>query len=71
MLHQTRNYQINYFCGWQYIFSKTFRSQVHQKWGGNLWLQSLCIIGAIGGMVISLAVFVFLISASWELLNHL
>ena len=71
MLPHHRSFQINYLCGWQYCFSPKFRSEVHEKWGDNTWLRSLCILGGLGGMVISLAVFTFVVMAFWEMFNHI
>jgi len=71
MSHHNNYYQINYLCGWQYMFSPKFRSQVHQKWFGNTWLRVTCVLGGLIGMVLSLIFFVFLIAAFWELLNRL
>lgn len=66
MIRPYRHYQINYFCGWQYIFSPIFRNEVHQKWAGNTWDRSLCVIGGISGMVITTGIFAL---AIWAAIN--
>jgi len=71
MLYRDRYYQINYLCGWQYLFSPKFRSQVHQKWFGNMWLRVICVIGGFVGMLLSLVFLFFSMAGFWELLHHL
>ena len=68
---QFRSYEFDYFCGWRYLLSPQFRTRVHSKWGGNLWLRLLCITGGLIGMVISSALTVFLLVAAWYLLTAL
>jgi len=64
MIRPHRHYQINYFCGWQYILSPKFRDEVHQKWAGNAWDRSLCVLGGVSGVVLTTGIFVLVILAA-------
>ncbi len=67
MTLHTRNYQIDYFFGWRYLFSAKFRQQVKQKWGSNFMLRSLFFIGGFTGILLTLTAVVLLILAIWQL----
>ena len=67
MTQYERSYQIDYFCGWRYLFSAKFRDQVKQKWGNNLMLRSLFLIGSFTGILLTSAAAILLIMAIWHL----
>jgi hypothetical protein len=67
MTQYERSYQIDYFCGWRYLFSAKFRDRVKQKWGNNLMLRSLFLIGSFTGMLLTSAAAILLIMAIWHL----
>lgn len=70
MFPRGRNYQIDYFCGWRYIFSPSFRRKVHQKWNANPFTRMACIFGGFFGMVFTSALILFAMLASWHLLTN-
>ena len=67
MTQYERSYQIDYFCGWRYLFSAKFRDQVKQKWGNNLMLRSLFLIGSFTGILLTSAAAILLIMSIWHL----
>ena len=67
MTMHTRSYQIDYFCGWRYLFSAKFRQHVKQKWGSNVLLRSLFFIGGFTGILLSVTASVLLILTIWQL----
>ena len=72
MLQTYRNYRTNqpdYFCGWHYLLSPKFRTKVHQKWGGNPFSESLCIIGGLTGMVLTSGIFILVTMTAWQVLT--
>ncbi len=67
MTMYTRSYQFDYFCGWRYLFSAKFRQQVKQKWGSNIALRSLFLIGGFASILLTLSAAVLIILAIWQL----
>lgn len=63
-----RSYQIDYFCGWRYIFSPAFRVRVHEKWNGNRFARLACVLGGFLGVVLTSALAMFFLAAAWRLL---
>ena len=67
MTQYERSYQIDYFCGWRYLFSAKFRDQIKKKWGNNFTLRSLFLIGSFTGILLTSAATILLIMAIWQL----
>lgn len=65
-----RSYQIDYFCGWRYIFSPAFRKKVHQKWGSNPFTRIICIFGGFFGIVFTSTLILLALMAGWHLLAN-
>jgi hypothetical protein len=67
MFHTYRNMQPDYLCGWRYVFSRSYREKVHEKWGENTITRVMCIIGGIAGMILtsSLAIVLLLYFAGY------
>jgi hypothetical protein len=63
------SYQIDFFCGWRYLFSKDYRAQVRQKWLKNPILQILYLIGSLLSILFTSAIAVFLIRHAWFLIT--
>lgn len=59
------NYQIDFFSGWRYLYSANYREQVKQKWGNNLVLKSLFLIGSFTGILLTSASAVLLVQLIW------
>lgn len=62
-------YQIDFFCGWRYLFSANYREHVKQNWGSNRILQGLYLIGCLIGIIITSYVAVLLIQLIWFLMT--
>lgn len=60
MLIVSRSYQFDYFCGWRYLFSPVYRQHVRQKWGGNMVLKSMFIVGSLVSITFTTAAGVLL-----------
>jgi cytosine/uracil/thiamine/allantoin permease len=63
------HYQIDYFSGWRYLFSSRYRDQVKQKWGKNLILKSMFLIGSVIGILLTSAAAVLLVQLVWFLIT--
>lgn len=67
MYESSRNYQIDYFCGWRYLLSRRFRNRVREQWGGSILKKSVCIFGGVIGMILTTSLTLFFIFSFWEL----
>jgi hypothetical protein len=63
------SYQIDFFCGWRYLFSVKYREYVKQRWGGNLFLQCLFLTGSLLSILFTSAIVVFLIRQVWVMVT--
>jgi hypothetical protein len=70
MFPRGRGYQIDFFCGWRYLFSPTFRKRVHQKWDSNLFTRLACIFGGFFGMIFTSALILLALMAGWNLITN-
>jgi hypothetical protein len=70
MTQYQRSYQIDYFCGWRYLLSPKFRNQARAKWGRNLLLRSLFLLGGFSSILITSTATVLLAMAVWNLLSY-
>lgn len=64
------SYQFDCFCGWRYLFSANYRDLVKQKWGKNLMLQSVCLVGGFVSILVTSAAVVLLIQLAWFLITE-
>jgi hypothetical protein len=69
MFPHGRSYQIDYFCGWRYIFSPSFRKRVHKKWNGNTFTRLACIFGGFFGVIFTTGLILLALMAGWDLLT--
>ena len=69
-MYYHRSYQIDYFCGWRYLLSPSFRAQVRAKWGDNKFHRGLCLIGGFSSILITSTGAVLLAMAVWNLLRN-
>lgn len=67
MIYYDRSYQFDYLCGWRYLFSAKFRAQARQKWGGNIVMRSLFLIGSFTSILLTSAAAVLLLQLIWYL----
>lgn len=65
-----RSYQIDYFCGWRYVLSPSFRDQVRLKWGSNLIQRSLWMVGAVTSIMLTSAGAILLAMMIWYLIQN-
>jgi len=43
--------------GWRYVFSSTFRNEVHRQWKGERWfVVAVDIAGGISGVILSISI---------------
>lgn len=66
----SRSYQIDYFCGWRYLFSANYRNHAKQKWGNNLLLKSLFLVANIFSILLTSAATVLLIQLVWFVITN-
>ena len=65
--HWNKGHQIDYACGWRFLFSSRFRQEVKAKWGGSIWLGSMCLAGGLIGIGITTAIIIILVMGLWEI----
>jgi hypothetical protein len=63
------NYQIDFFCGWRYLFSAIYKDQVKQKWGKNRVLYGLFLFGSFLSILLTSTIAVLLIQYVWFLIT--
>jgi hypothetical protein len=70
MIDYTPSYRFDYFCGWRYLISPTFREQMRVRWGKNLWTRALCSAGIFTSLLITTSAAVLALLACWHLMNE-
>jgi hypothetical protein len=70
MFPRGRSYQIDYFCGWRYIFSPSFRRQVHKKWSANPFTRLMCVVGGCFGIIFTSTLILLALMAGWDLFTN-
>jgi len=70
MFPRGRSYQIDYFCGWRYLLSPSFRKLVHRKWNTGLFTRMACIFGGFFGIVFTSTLILLALLAGWDLLTR-
>jgi len=69
MIDYTNNYRFDYFYGWRYLVSRTFRDKLRTRWGQSPWRRALSYTGVIISLLLTSAFAALALMSGWHLLN--